>query len=158
MSSYEYDDLYQKCQTYAPYHMFIYDVVESKQILDKNRQQMLYTLIHTVYHKLQQLELERNKKILHTSSLFPSEGFAYLQEPFLIDGDTIGFTIIRDSIPSEEVNELFHQTKEELQIPYQFHYADGYYETDLYAEGNEKYFRGYCIQHLNTIHKKTKEL
>ncbi len=49
---------------------------------------------------------------------------------------------------------IFEETKKELQIPYEFHKAHGFYETDEYAEGNHLYFRGYLIQQLNTKHKK----
>ena len=33
------------------------------------------------------------------------------------------------------------------------HLADGYSETNNYEEGNEKYFRGYCIDLLSNLHK-----
>jgi hypothetical protein len=32
--------------------------------------------------------------------------------------------------------------------------ADGFYETNEYQEANTKYFRGYCIDVLTTLHKK----
>ena len=35
----------------------------------------------------------------------------------------------------------------------EFHIADGYYETNDYGEGGTKFFRGYCIQTLETLHK-----
>lgn len=159
MSYHEYNDLFDACQNTAPYHMFIYDVQNSKAIQDKNRQEKLLLLIHTVYQRILQLEQVRKQTIIHRNSLFDDDNpIGYLREPILIDGDTIGFTIMRDSMTADEVNELFYQVREELNIPYEFHLADGYYETDLYEEGNTKYFRGYCIQYLNTLHKRKKEL
>lgn len=95
-----------------------------------------------------------HRVILHRSHLFSSNSFGYLQKPFLIDGDTIGFTVLRGQINEELVDFIFEETKKELQIPYEFHKAHGYYETDDYAEGNHLYFRGYLIQELNTKHKK----
>ena len=35
----------------------------------------------------------------------------------------------------------------------EFHIADGYYETNEYGEGGIKFFRGYCLQTLETLHK-----
>ena len=33
------------------------------------------------------------------------------------------------------------------------HVADGYYETNEWSERNSKFYRGYCIQTLETLHK-----
>ena len=154
MSFDEYQDMYEKCQDYAPYHMFLYDLKNSKQITDPRRQQQLKNLLYHVYHKIEKLEQKTHQVILHRSPLFSSHSFGYLQEPFLIDGDTIGFTVLRGQIDEELVDFIFEETKKELQIPYEFHKAHGFYETDEYAEGNHLYFRGYLIQELNTKHKK----
>ena len=45
------------------------------------------------------------------------------------------------------------EEKEYLQIPFDFHIADGYYETNNWVEGKDKYFRGYCIDLLSNLHK-----
>lgn len=76
----------------------------------------------------------------------------FKQEPFIY-GDVIGFTVYRDSISKEEVMHIFNQSKEELNIDFEFHLADGYYETNDYALGNIKYFREYCIELLCNLHK-----
>ena len=154
MSFNEYESMYEKCQAYAPYHMFLYDLKNSKQIIDLNRQSQLRRLIKEVYHKIEKLEQKNKITILHRSPLFSSNSFGYLQEPFLIDGDTIGFTVLRGQINEDLVDLIFEETKKELQIPYEFHKAHGFYETDEYVEGNHLYFRGYLIQQLNTKHKK----
>ena len=51
------------------------------------------------------------------------------------------------------VDELFEETKKELNINYEFHKASGYYETDNWLEGNHKYYRGYAMQLLSSLHK-----
>ena len=45
------------------------------------------------------------------------------------------------------------ECKEIIGIDYEFHYSDGYYETDDWCEGQDKYFRGYCIDLLSNLHK-----
>ena len=49
---------------------------------------------------------------------------------------------------------LYEKHKQELGIEFDFHLADGYYETNDYVEGKNKYFRGYCLDLLSTLHKK----
>ena len=71
-----------------------------------------------------------------------------LLEPFLVAGDLMGFTIKRGTLNSKQVDYIFEQKKKELGINYSFHKANGFYETDKWEEGAEKYFRGYCIQQL----------
>ena len=34
-----------------------------------------------------------------------------------------------------------------------FHINDGYYETNEYSERTTKFYRGYCLQILERIHK-----
>ena len=152
MSYEEYHDLYEKCQSYAPYQMFIYDLMNSKKIIDKDRQQKLRLLINTTYDKIKKLEKIQNKKILH--QIENNDNISYLEDPFLIDGDTIGFTVLRNQITANTVDLIFENVKKELNISYEFHKANGYYETDKYELGNILYFRGYLIQELNTKHKR----
>ena len=67
-------------------------------------------------------------------------------EPFNITGDCFGLTIIRGSIDSEIVYNIWKEEKDKIAIDCEFRVADMYYETDDYAMGGTKYFRGYCIQ------------
>lgn len=159
MSTYEYNDLFFKCQSTGLYHVFVFDIKDSKKIKDREYAQIqLIKLIILIYQKIQKKELEQNKKILVFEEDFTyfgesvSKVLGYKQEPFLY-GDAIGFTIYKDSIEKAEVINIFNQSKEELNIDFDFHYADGYYETNDYEEGNTKYFRGYCIDLLCNLHK-----
>lgn len=79
-------------------------------------------------------------------------GFGFKEEPFIF-GDLVGFTVYRDSISTEEVIDVFNECREIIGIDYEFHIADGYYETDDWTEGQDKYFRGYCIDLLSNLHK-----
>lgn len=171
----EYNDMFFKCQSSAPYRLYIYDVIDSRCISSNEMISNLQLLIFTLYMKIKYLEMETNIKILHQSNLLnytklqkkeiTGETYYYLNperitgasftnsvatlEPFLLSGDCIGFTVNRDTINDELVNKLFEETKKELNIYYQFHKVSGYYETDNWIEGNKKYYRGYAIQLLS---------
>lgn len=176
MSYTEYKDMFLDCQDTAPYHLFIFDIANSRNIKDYSRNSNISKLIFQLYKKIEQIEKQQNITILHRSPLLiettlqKEENNYHLEpikkepirqadlfEPFLTLGDTIGLTILRDSLDINTVYTLFDQTKEELGINYDFHYANGFYETDDYIEGNEKLFRGYAIQILATMHKDKKE-
>ena len=62
-----------------------------------------------------------------------------------------GFTIYKDSLDKEVIYYLYEKYKEELKIDFNFHVADGFYETNDYCEGQTKYFRGYCIELLSVL-------
>lgn len=163
MSTYEYNDLFINCQDTGKYHMFVFDIENSKQMDDQTRMQAQYQIIDlslTMYKKLQEKEKEENRQILVFEKDFNHfweekkyKGFGVKTEPFLYGGDTIGFTIYRDSVSEEEVMSIFEKTKEELGIKFNMHSANGYYETNDYKEGATKYFRGYCVDLLGNIHK-----
>lgn len=159
MSTYEYNNLFFKCQSTGLYHVFTFDLKDSKQIENRNDAQIkLIKLIMMMYQKIQEKELQQNKKILVFEEDFTYYGetklmqFGYKQEPFVY-GDLIGFTVYRNSITKEEIINIFRESKATLNIDFEFHMADGYYETNNYEEGNEKYFRGYCIDFLSSLHK-----
>ena len=173
MSSFEYIDMFDKCQDTAPYHLFIFDMKDSKIYAKKDYISNLILLIYRIYEKIEEIEKKQNKEILHQSDniirttleknndtfmLKPKEEKRVLlrgdtTEPFQINGDTIGLTIKRDSLTENDILKLFDDTKKELGIDYEFHSANGYYETDDWREGSNKLFRGYAIQILSTKHK-----
>lgn len=159
MSTYEYNDLFLKCQDTAPYHVFTFDIKNSRKIMDGEVKIKSLKLISMIYKAIQKKEKEENKKILFFGEGYTTleevvrpNCFGYKQEPFML-GDLIGFTVYRDSISREEVLKIFNESKKTLEIDFEFHLADGYYETDDYAEGVNKYFRGYCIDLLSNLHK-----
>ena len=161
MSTFEYNDLFLKCQETGLYHMFVFDIVGSKNIKSEQsnwRMISQFRLILNMYRRLQEIEKLENKKILLCEEGFSHLGerrpncFGFKQEPFVL-GDLIGLTVYRGSITSEEVLKIYEEEKEYLQIPFDFHVAEGYYETNNYEEGNKKYFRGYCIDLLSNLHK-----
>lgn len=171
MSTSEYNDLFLKCQDTGKYHVFTFDMVGSSKFRTEGKNnerldaQIKLMYLNALMYKLIQIkELEENRKILvfeegFVSCPFPatnpyeaSNGFGYKIEPFIF-GDLIGFTAYRDTITKEEVMNIFEKTKKVLNIDFDFHIADGYYETNDWAEGHDKYFRGYCIDLLSNLHK-----
>ena len=48
---------------------------------------------------------------------------------------------------------IYQKYKQELNISFDFHLADAYYETNKWEEGTELFFRGYCIDILSNYHK-----
>ncbi len=170
MSSFEYIDLFNKAQDTGIYHMFTFDMVGSKKMSSDERfysQEKMIELMMKIFNHLKEIEKKTNKRILILDCIDIEEidkityknqsRFGILHEPFCY-GDTFGFTIYRDSLSVEEVLDIYNLYKEELQIDFNFHIADGYYETNLWEEGNKLFFRGYAIDLLSTSHKEDSKI
>ena len=159
MSSFEYNDMFLKCQKTAPYHVFTFDIVESKKMDRETRQKAQYKMRELAllnYKMLEYIEKKRNIKILVRPFDTLSEyqiGYTQTDKEPVIIGDLTYFTIYRDSLTREEVIDIFECCMHLLDVDFKFHYADAYYETHYWNEGKTKYFRGYCIQMLSELHK-----
>ena len=161
MSTSEYNDLFIKCQDTGIYHIFTFDIKNSKKMIKEQRLIVQYRLIELaimMYKMIQEIELRKNKKILVFGNDFTKLNesrlnmFGYKQEPFIY-GDVIGFTVYRNTITEKEVLDIFNKCIIALDINFEFHLANGYYETNDWALGNNQYFRGYCIDLLVNLHK-----
>lgn len=161
MSTSEYNDLFLKClSTTAPYHVYTFDIKDSKKMEDKTREiarQKLLKFITLFYNKLYKKGIDENKEILISNPNYAflggySDGFGMKVEPFIL-GDLVGLTVNRDSITKSEMMRLYNECIKEVDIDFEFHIADGYYETDDWCEAREKYFRGHCIDLLSNLHK-----
>ena len=159
MLSCEYNDMLLQCQKTAPYHVFTFDIVESKKMDNETRLKAQYKfrdLVLLNYKMIEYIEKKRNMKILvrpfDKTSVY---GVGYTQtdkEPVII-GDLSYFTIYRDTLTRKEVFDVFECCMYLLDVDFKFHYADGYYETHYWEEGKNKFFRGYCIDTLSKLHK-----
>ena len=172
MSFDEYKTLFDKCQKYAQIHLFVYDMINGRQVKDMyKRQSDIVRLLVAVYEEIENIEKQTHKKILHKSkdleycNLKNKDGIYEIQypknikrvdllEPFALSGDLIGFTIERGTLNPLQVDYIFEQKKKELGLNYSFHKANGFYETDKWEEADKKYFRGYCIQQLEQNSKR----
>ena len=163
MSSFEYIDLYKKAQSNGKYHMFTFDIVDSKKMKSSTRwlsQQKMINLMLKIYNHIENIEIETNRKILMMEEGIVLYGeydnmknkFGLLMEPFVF-GDTFGFTIYRDSLSYEEIMNIYKCYRQELNIDFDFHIKDGYYDTNDWCRGNKLFFRGYCIDILSNYHK-----
>lgn len=159
MSSFEYNDLFLKCQKTALYHVFTFDIVDSKKMDSETRTKAQYKLINLAilnYKILKYIEKKRNKKILIEpfNNLNQNRiGFSQNDNEPVVIGDLTYFTIYRDSMSNKEIIDIFNSCVDLLDIDFKFHIADGYYETNDWCEGQTKYFRGYCIDTLSNLHK-----
>lgn len=179
MSYKEYIDLFKKAQIDGQYHMFVYDIINSRKNLTTEERGKIVKLIFEVYKRIEEIEEKEHRSILHKSKNLiqgkikkqkTENGEIYefdytylikdkrlradLLEPFYLVGDLYGFTIQRGTLNQEQVDYIFEKERKKLGIKHRFHKANGYYETDKYEEANTKYFRGYCIQQLEKLSKK----
>ena len=163
MSTFEYNDLYLKCQDTGKYHMFVFDIVESKKMSKQERiiaQNKMIKLMTRIYKTIEKIQETTNRKILVFEEDFVTyesgkdfKGFGLKIEPFLF-ADTFGFTIYRDSLDKDVIYYIYEYFKKSLDIDFEFHVQNGSYETNDFVEGIYKYFRGYCIDILSNLHKK----
>ena len=163
MSYEEYLDLYLLTQDNpnASYYVISFDTINSKQLSPKKRQILQNNIIYItkyVYSKLLDKEIKLNKQILIKDERFfrPWEQKLHNNGNFmdpLIFGDCFSFTVLRDTISGEEIIKWVEECKINLNMMEEFHISDGYYETNEYHEGKNKFYRGYCLQTLETLHK-----
>lgn len=162
MSTFEYNDMFLLCQDTGKYHVYSFDIEGSKKMDNKTRydaQIKLIKLMTSIYSVLEEIQKKTGRKILvfeddfvRFDSGLPVKGFGMKVEPYLI-GDVFGFTIYRDSLDKDVVLSIYDYFRQSLDIDFNMHIADGYYETNDYALGGTKYFRGYCIDLLSNLHK-----
>lgn len=169
MSYYEYDYLYEKCQNTGLYHIFCFDIKNSKS-LTGNKIKTLYTLLYRLYSVLELLEKEKGQSILVRESplllgiyqngqyIYPNKDDtgncnANYYEPLLF-GDSIFITIYQDTISTDQMFTIFDKVRKSLGISYQFHYHHGYYETNDITKSHKQYFRGDLLGKLEQAHKK----
>lgn len=162
MSTSEYHDLFLKCQGTGKYHMFSFDIVESRKMSTEKRKEAsekMMKLMFSMYSELEELEKTLNRKILVFEEGFARfndkdkpRGFGVKYEP-IVEGDAFCFTIYRDSVDRETVYKIYEYYKKLYEIDFDFHLSDGFYETNDYGRGGEEYFRGYCFDVLSNFHK-----
>ncbi len=164
MAYQEYLDLYLSAQDNlnAPYYVVSFDTVNSKILTEEERailQRNIHIITQYVYNKLCDSEETLQKQVVIKDKRFirPWDSKAtnwnlnYIDP--LIYGDSFQFTVLRDTVSKEEIIEWVNTCMEHLYMEEDFHIADGYYETNEYNEGKNKFYRGYCLQTLESLHK-----
>src|SRR5690606_28645203 len=96
--------------------------------LDPSLRSQIKLLLSSVYKRLQTLETESGKRILHTPKKKELRGD--WQEPIHVYGDCIGVTVFRGSIQADTFLRIWKEEKSRLGIQLDFHFAEGDYQTD----------------------------
>lgn len=162
----EYLDLYLLAQEKkdAPYYMVSFDVANSKLFSDEENIHMhenINVIVKYVYNKLIETEKELNKQIVIKDERFVKPwGYIHSKgnwngnymDPFIF-GDCFQFTVLRDTVSKDQIVKWVNECKNKLNMKEKLHVADGYYETNNWDEAGTKFYRGYCIQTLETLHK-----
>lgn len=178
----QYKNLYLQAQTSGKYKMFLFEAKqknENLKIYDSN--QFIINFVNYVAEDLLKLEKKLNKKILHRH-LESFENYDFIedkdkvvlqkkqgkdlpkiyrfgcQNPILLTKDTVCFIILRDSISDEEFFSIVQKYKNRMIPRYDLRHAEGYYETDAWAEANQKLLRLHCMPVLEEILKKSKKI
>ena len=100
MSTNEYHNLFLKCQGTGKYHMFCFDRVNSRledPKIKQGIQEKMIELMNSIYSSIQEIEKQKNIKILVQEEGFVSfdskerpKGFGNKREPFVY-GDFVVF-------------------------------------------------------------------
>ena len=178
MSYDEYFDLFFQAQEKdCPYRAFTFDIVNSRNqaqyISEHNK---FISLMTDVYDELKAEEEKTNTKILLDDSnnvkpiYVPTfeikddeslETFKKYSEvhwngnllnPMQL-GDMITYFVHNNSIATEKMIEIFSKDLDKKGIDYPFHFQTAVYETNDYAEGGTKLYKGYVPQMLEKMSK-----
>lgn len=141
----EYNDLFCLAQEKGKYHLFIFDIKGSRNGYDNKK---ILELRSSIFNRIKSIEEKLKVKILH----LPVENKRGDRTGII--GDLFSIIIIRDTMESEQIYRIFKEEKSKLNIPYEFHYDDAFYETDDWILGNTMYYREYCISFLENRSKK----
>ena len=154
-----YIKLFNEAYEKGKYHTFAFDIKNSRKL--ENREEAQYQiieLIERIYFDLIELEKLLDRQILLHDDTYVNmfdkvdNDFRHKYEPFIL-GDTVGITIISNSIPDSVLLSIYELNKKEVGINFEFHVNHGYYETDDYGLGTKQAFRGYAIKILCDYHK-----
>lgn len=160
MSYYEYLDMFNAAQQKpCPYRAFCFDVAGSKTnaeyISNRNK---FFELIFYVKKQIRIIEHKQNSKIL-----LCDENNKPLKQKHddinsnnynpMILGDMVTYFVYNNSISPKKMQAIFADALNKFDIGYSFHFSTGIYETNTYADGGEKLYKGYMPQILEKIGK-----
>lgn len=159
-------DLYEQGQKYGKYHLYSFDIKNSRNLEKRAQAQVLmFELSYLMYEELKKIEKKLQKKILADDlktfeedlkkkycSKYINTTFLIVRDPF-IQGDSFVITLYRDAIEKEIVIGIYEKYKKFLNIDFDFHLFDGYYETHDWVEGDKKYCRSDAVKDFTTMHK-----
>ena len=179
-----YRDQFKKAQQVGNFKMILFDVKDSKKWSEKDDfafYEHLISFLNGVTKDLLASEKISGKKILHRHLESPflydidedkdkvilqEKQYQYLPKlyrfdclnPLLWQGDMMHIIVLRNSISDEELFAVLQKNKDKYIPNYDLHYAQGYYETHVWAESGEKLSRIYCIPILEELAKTSNKL
>ena len=161
MSYSEYMDMFFEVQKLdCPYRAFTFDVVNSKnqrQYIEEPEKH--FEFVGFVYSLLEQEEQSTGKQILLKDKFNRKLNLAKPAingnnyNPMIL-GDMATYFVHNGSITTERMLQIFAMALRKFNICYQFHFKTGTYQTNIYAEGGTKLYKGYMPQILENLSKK----
>ena len=162
MSYSEYLKIFYKAQEMdCPYRAFTFDVVNSrnneKYLSTKNT--VYFNFLEYLYSLIEKEEAITCKPILlkdkNNRKYVFGEKFinGNIYNPMYV-GDMVTYFVYNGSISTERMLELFAEGLKIFDINYSFHFSTGVYQTNDYAEGSKKLYKGYMPQILETTSKR----
>lgn len=163
MSYSEYYDLFHKAQkTDCKYHAYLIDVKNSKTNLSGENEHE-YTKFHKFVNYITNVLLKineiKNEKIFlvdEQNKTFFGNGDVLnnnLLNPMIL-GDAACFFLKDKKITDEMFIEILCDAMKKFDINFSFHYMSGKYQTNDYAEGGDKLYKGYMLPLLEKLSKK----
>ena len=161
MSYDEYNDLYRNAQASdTKYIAFVLDIKESKKMDSEERynaQIKSFETFNLLIKTINYLEKKNNIKILVDD--FPvqrvkqiteinNNGFAYLNNPCVVFGDSFGFYCYNNTINSKQFKAIFSSCAKICNNQTKYHFKSAKFETLKYEDGAKKYYLGYAIEKL----------
>lgn len=162
MSYSEYFKMFYEAQKHdCPYRAFTFDVVDSRNNKEylTTKSKVYFQLLDYIYSLLEKEEKLTCKTILlkddNNRKRIGCEEFinGNIYNPMWL-GDMVTYFVYNGSISTERMMEIFAQGLRDFNINYSFHFSTGTYQTNNYAEGNDKLYKGYMPQILENINKK----
>ncbi len=162
MSYNEYIDMFHEVQNRkCPYRAFTFDVVNSRNQTEylETRATKFFEFIDCIYFLLESEENKESKRILLKDKFNRKFEITKSREnnneynPMIL-GDMLTFFVYNGSITTQKMLEIFATALTMCDINYPFHFKTGVYQTNIYAEGSNKLYKGYMPQLLENLSKK----
>lgn len=163
MSYSEYFDLFYTAQKKScKYRALLIDVKNSRNVLKSfDEYHKFHLCIDHIIETLSQLGTKRGNEILlqnennviHKTTSKTRINDSNLNCNPMILGDCACFFINDGSLSENDFISILCNAINKFKIDFAFHFASGKYETDSYAEGNKKLYKGYMLPLLENISK-----
>ena len=155
MSIYNFEEKLLSIQNTAPYLLLVWDLVDNKiHFKNYNVYEKLTLVSNLLYKKLEEIEIQEDNKILIRFNEKTKDKYSVLDyENPLVYFDNFAIKIYRNSIDNDIILNIIDEIVNDLNLPFKFHFAKAYYETDDYRLSSVKIYVGYVLSILSELHK-----